>query len=206
MLSSRARVGQFAQGVRYVLGRGVARGVDRDLQRDVVHFAGEQVLHDQPARRAGDRGVGEHGSQVGATEDGLLERRQLAGDRRECGGVQRAQSGGGVSFELGQHDQLRGSPGRFDVQRRDGFAHEVLVRTLVHFTSDDLVDQFEDDLTDARRRLVDGALARGVDFGVGVGDDPVVLGLTATGRFGADLIRGRLGGGHDLAGLVARRG
>ena len=80
------------------------------------------------------------------------------------------------------------------------------MRTLVHFASDDLVDEFEDDLTDARRRLVDGALARGVHFGVGVGDDAVVLGLTATGRFGPDLIRGGLGGGDDLAGLVPRRG
>jgi len=78
------------------------------------------------------------------------------------------------------------------------------VRTFVHDAPDDRVDQFEDDLTNSARRLVNGALARGVDLGVGGRDDAVVLDLSASGRFGLHLVRRRLRGGHDEVGLFPR--
>ena len=80
------------------------------------------------------------------------------------------------------------------------------MRTLVHLSSDDLIDQGEDDFTDTRRRLINRALACGVHLGVGGGDDAVVFGLSPTSRIGLHLIGRRLRGGHDLAGLVPRGG
>jgi hypothetical protein len=137
-------------------------------------------VHDQAARRAGDRGVGQDGAKVGATEDGLFERASSRRHVASAAASSEPMRAAAYPSSLGSMISYSIPFGRFDVQGGDGLADQVLVRALVDLATDDLVDQLEDDLADPRRRLVDGALARRVHLGVGVGEDAVVLGLSAT--------------------------
>ena len=70
------------------------------------------------------------------------------------------------------------------MERGDGFSHQVVVGALVNFARDDLGHEFENDLANPRRGVIDRVLARGGDFALGGGDDAVVLELRATGSFG----------------------